>query len=399
MTQLENYRNLLENIFGQTINFSNNTIENNCIGALSYTNDFHVFRDNFIERLKRINSHYVNNSPDSINDIINTAKQIAQVKGYKWSGPYSELVTLDYWLQFENIMNIKFIDKGDVNNFEDSIAKQIGQQEVDLDISLDLHTKRIYTDVKSLIPTHTELVDQILNKVKSRTIAQNYLIGIDDLFEVDYIRTKKDFIYELQSGNLISELEKCINENTTYYNHKLQSGTDASFRIAYTKQGMNTVLSTMRIMEPYKLAVDYKYKILDYYNKLLIKKPSLITFVINPWFNQELNTSQDFLSTFYRSLSRRIFMELTKDTTDMGFIYPELSGKNLKISDIAGLITGIVYINDNSILKTGNDINDVYIYLNPNATNQVLTRSDFDILNWSRQIKYPFIEDFYYDNY
>jgi len=55
---------------------------------------------------------------------------------------------------------------------------------------LDLSTKKIYTDVKSLIPTHTELTDQILNRVKSQTQNQNYLIGIDNLSDVDYLRTK-----------------------------------------------------------------------------------------------------------------------------------------------------------------------------------------------------------------
>lgn len=203
----------------------------------------------------------------------------------------------------------------------------------------------------------------------------------------------------MQSGTLIQELEKSVNKKETFYQHKLQSGADASFRIAHAKAGKNTILSTMRQIEPYKLAIDYKYKILDYYNKLLIDKPSLITFVINPWFNQELNTSDDFINTFYRALSRRVFMELTNDSTDMSSIFPELAGKNLKISDVASKVTGIIFINDNSVLKTGKDINDVYIYLNPNATNKVLTRSDFNILSWSPQIKQPYIDDFYYDNY
>jgi len=156
----------------------------------------------------------------------------------------------------------------------------------------------------------------------------------------------------------------------------------------------------MREMEPYRLANNYKYKILDYYNKLLIDEPSLITFVINPWFNRELNTSSiEFLITFFRSLSRRVFMELTKDQRNMDTFFPELVGKNLKISDVAQKITGIVYVIDNSIMKTGENTNDVYLYLNPNATNKLLTRLDFTILSWSQKIRKPFIDDFYYDNY
>ncbi|MBC7000115.1 hypothetical protein [Cytophaga sp. FL35] len=399
MTQIENYKKILEDIFKQKIKFSNNNIENNCIGALKSKDDYSVFRNNFIERLKRINA-YFSDSEDTITEVINTAKQLGQTKGYKWAGAYSELVALDYWIQFQDLSNITFPDRGNVDDFVESIAKQIGQQEIDLDISLDLSTKKIYTDVKCLIPTHTELTDQILNRVKSKTRRQDYLIGIDDIYDVDFLRTKGDFVSELQSGNLINELEKCVNQGNKYYSHTLKSGNKASFRISYSQPGKNTVLTTTRAMDPYKLAIDYRYKILDYYNKLLINEPSLITFVINPWFNQELNTSLgDFFGTFLRSLARRVFMELTKDDTDMEIIFPDLIGHNLKISDVAKKITGIIFIKDNSIMKMGEDINDVYIYLNPNATNKVLKSSDFNILNWSPPIKQPFIDDFQNDNY
>jgi hypothetical protein len=397
MTDVENYKEILENIFQKEISFSDNSVENNCIGGLNNINDFHVFRKNFIERLKRLIKFF--NGSGVLDEIIISAKQIGQKRGYKWSGSYSELVALDYWIQFKNLTNIKFPDKGSTTTFANSIAKQVGNQVIDLDISFDLTTKKIYTDVKSLIPTHTELIDQILGQLESKTSDHDYLIGIDNVFDVDYLRTKKDFIYELQSGDLVNNLVTCINNKNPSYCHKLQSGNDAHFRISYAKAGRNTVLSTMREMEPYKLAIDYKYKILDYYEKLLIGEPSLITFVINPWFNQELNTSSDFISIFYRALSRRVFMELTKDQTDMSSIYPKLTGLNIKISDIAKKVTGIIFINDKTVTKTGKDIYETYIYLNPNATNRLLTRRDFDILNWSPEIEQPFIDDFYYDNY
>jgi len=397
MTDVENYKEILENIFQREISFSDNTVENNCIGALNDINNFHVFRNNFIERLKRLNKFF--NGTVVLDEIIITAKQIGQKRGYKWSGSYSELVALDYWIQYKNLTNIKFPDKGSTTTFANSIARQIGNQVIDLDISLDLNTKKIYTDVKSLIPTHTELIDQILGQLESKTPNSEYLIGIDNVFDVDYLRTKKDFIYELQTGDLVNNLVTCINNKNQLYCHKLQSGNDAHFRISYAKAGRNTILSTMREMEPFKLAFDYKYKILDYYEKLLIGEPSLITFVVNPWFNQELNTSSDFISVFYRALSRRVFMELTKDQTDMSSIYPKLAGMNIKISDIAQKVTGIIFINDKSVTKTEKDIYETYIYLNPNATNKLLIRRDFDILNWSPEIKQHSIDDFYYDNY
>ena len=399
MSQIENYKSILQEIFEIEINFTNAAIENNCIGGLIENENSNIFCTNFKERLKRLKKHFKDNNNILI-EIINTAKNIGQTTGYKWAGPYSELVALDFWLQFADIDNIKFPDRGDVDTFADSIAKKIGKEKVDLDISLELSSRKIYTDVKCLIPTHTELVDKILLKVRSLTEKQNYLIGIDNLFDVDYLRTKEDFTEELKPDGLINELVKSIDENKTYHSHALKSGENATFRITYYKTDVPVTHSTMREIDVYKLASDYKYKILDYYNKLLIEEPSLITLVINPWFNKELNGFDElFLNTFFRSLARRVFMELTKDHTDMGDIIPDLIGKNYKISEIAEKITGIIFIKDNSVMQSGTDLYDTYIYLNPNATNKKLTRNDFNILGCQPHIKKPFIDDFHFDNY
>ena len=82
-------------------------------------------------------------------------------------------------------------------------------------------------DVKSLIPTHLELVDQILNRLQKKNSRNDYLIGIDDLFTVDYLETKKDYVYELSQGTLIDELDNCIKKKDTFYTHTLQSGRTA----------------------------------------------------------------------------------------------------------------------------------------------------------------------------
>lgn len=398
MNAMENYKIIVENIFNTTIDIPNNGNINNCIGALN-SEDNLVFKTNYIERLKRIYEYY-KGDPNTIKNIVTTAKTIALEKGYKWSGPYSELITLDYWIQYDNIRNIKYIHKDNVNIFPDSIAKQIGLTEIDLDLSLDLSRTKIYLDVKSLIPTHLELVDQIFDKLNKLTGTNDYLIGIDDLFEIDYLQTKKDYVYELQSGTLVAELQNCIKQKVTYLEHILQSGNKAKFRITYKSQETNTVLTTMRSMCPYRLARDYKYKLLDYYNKLLMNEPSFITLVANPWFNKEINDFNGFNEVFYRALSRRVFMELTKNTDDMGIYYSELRGKNIKICDIAKLITGIIFIDDNSILKTGKDIYKIYVFTNPNSTNKNFSKFDFDILAWSRFAQQPsIIDDFKYDNY
>lgn len=398
MSQVEYYKKLIEEIFNIKVKFSDTRITNNCIGALKNHDNYKVFHENFIARLRRLNS-YFQTSPKQIKEIIDTAKQIGQAKGYKWSGPYSELVALDYWIQFENISNIKFPDRGKVEDFPDSLAKRIGQKEIDIDLSLDLATKRIYSDVKSMIPTHIELADLILNRLQKVT-SKSFLIGVDDIYDFDYLRTKSDLVKEIRNGDLLNELKNCINQNKKYLSKTLSSGEKIDFRISYPKPGKkNNVLTTMRVMDPYKLADNYKYKVLDYYNKLLVKEPSLITFVINPWFNQELNSDKKFLEVFLRSLSRRIFIELNKDKTDLAILFPELSGNNITIEEVSKKISGIVFIYDESITKEEEEINDVYIYLNPNATNKILKERDFNILTWTPEKNQPFIDDFSHDNY
>ncbi len=241
MNAVQNYKMIVDNIFQEFIDIPDSNNTNNCIGALNKSDNFIIFKNNFIERLKRIYT-YFSGDEETIQNLKNTVREIAFKKGYKWSGPYSELVALDFWIQYENLMNIKYVDKGDVGNFEDSVAKKIGQDEIDLDISFDLNSKKIFMDVKSLIPTHLELVDNIIENLKRKTNSKDYLIGIDDLFEVDYLQTKKDYIYELRSGDLISKLEQCIEKKLTYYKHNMQSGKIAKFKIAYAELESNVLV-------------------------------------------------------------------------------------------------------------------------------------------------------------
>jgi hypothetical protein len=159
-------------------------------------------------------------------------------------------------------------------------------------------------------------------------------------------------------------------------------------------------LTTTRVANPYRLAMNYKYKIIDYYNKLLRNEATFLAFVINPWFNNEISDFCDHNTIFYRALTRRVFIELNNDNTDMSLFHSKLIGKGLKVKDIVELISGIVFIEDKSITLSGKDGYNVYFYTNPNAKNKRVKRFDFDILRWSHFAKQPtLVEDFEFDNY
>jgi len=399
MNDIENYIFIIEKVFNKKLNLAISENTNNCIGALNHNDEFITFKTNFIERLKRLYSFYFN-KPITINEILKTLKNIGIAKGYKWSGGYSELIALDYLIQYNNLHNIDYQLKDSTTIFNNSIAKIIGQSEIDLDIALDFSSFKVYMDIKSFQPTHIEMSDKIFELLKKRSTKDSYLIGVDEIYDVDYHTVKNDLEYEIKNGSLIDDLEKCILSKETYYSYGLKSGRTLKFRIAYQGRWEDSILYTTRITNPYRLAMNYKYKVLDYYNKIICDKASFLVFVINPWFNNEISDFGNSNETFYRALTRRIFIELKNNIQDMGLFFPDLIGKNLKICDVVSFISGIVFIEDKSITLTGKDIYNTYFYLNPNAKNKIVNIYDFDILKWSNvpnQIR--IVEDFVFDNY
>jgi hypothetical protein len=399
MNPVENYKEIYKSIFNEDLKVRNHGFSNNCIGALN-NSQYSIFNKNFIERIIRLKNCY-GNDKHSLNELKNTIKDIANKKSYKWSGPYSELVALDYWLRFEDILDIKYINKSSVDVFPNSMAKVIGQKVVDIDISFTLHFTKIYMDVKSFIPTHIELTDCIMKAIDTRLQVGKFLIGIENLDGGKYIENKKDFIEELKSKVLIHKLEDAIKQKAQYYQHISSSGNKYAFRIAYSKPDEPLLLITEDSFEPYRTAYNNKYKILDYYNKLLIDEPSLLIFVVNPWFNKELMSgSREMNSIFYRSFCRRVFIELIKDETPLIDIIDDEATKSFRVKDVAQKISGLIFIEDYSVTHTDNDIYKTFIYLNPNCTNKRLKRDNFDILNWSSNAITPeVIDDFEYDNY
>jgi|JI10StandDraft_1071094.scaffolds.fasta_scaffold382317_1 hypothetical protein len=395
MKDLEKFIEIYKNIFHEDITYKNLDLTNNCIGALN-NNQFDTFRRNFIERLQRL-SNIFSSDPHSYNELKKKVKDIGHETGYKWSGPYAELVALDYWSSFNNIKDIQFVVKDKVDKMPDSIAKNIGKDELDLDLKFILHFNEVYMDVKSFIPTHIELSDRIIEEVKKKLGSkEEYLLGIEHLRGGNYLLTKKDLEEELKSKKLIDELCNSIQAKKNNLEYTCASGNSYFFRLAYPDQKGRSILFTEDSYDPYLSASNNKYKALEYYKKLLINEPSFIVFVSNPWFNREMiGNLSNSNETFYRSFSRRAFIEFKNDDSIFDIRYP-----NLLVKNISEKITGIIFIEDESITNKNVDIYKTYIYLNPNCTNTKMTRNDFEILAWGGRQNYPvIIEDFENDNY
>lgn len=390
MTAADNYAKVYQSVFTEILPAISSDSTNNCIGALN-NSTYKDFTDNFINRLNRLRDYFIKHALP-LDELKRTARELALKKGYKWSGPYSELIALDYWSRYEEVTDLKFVVNGNVDSFHDSIAKHIGQQTVDLDLSFALPLSTIYMDVKSFIPTHLELIDKIVENVEKEIGIGKCLIGIDELDRGKYLDLRSDLQNNL--GKLAKALIEGFNSKKEFVSYTSSGNRQYQFRIAYPDKSGRTTLATINWYEPYKDAFDLSYKPLEYYNKLLITEASMICFVRNPWFDSEMNSILGNSSEiFYRALSRRVFIELTQNeaTFDASLTCKEISEK----------ITGLLFIEDNSIKAVNDaDLYRSYIYLNPRCTNKKLNRKHFGVLNQSAHAAAPMVvDDFQYDNY
>lgn len=397
MTDVENLEKIIHDIFGveKTIKFRNNS--NDCISPLNRY-PLNLFAFNFMNRLSRLAQKF-NGDDFAINTITERVKNLGEATSSSWTGPYSELVALDFYTQFSDFFKISYINLLNINEHAKSIPALNGQKEkIDIDLCLSLKHDKLYTDVKSFNCVHQLLFDRIFESVEefARTeLDKNILIGVDNLSSIDYLTVKQNLTCEIRH---IEELLKiAVSENRNFMTYKTSGGLELNFKIEYSAP-----LSTVKEYSPFAMAEAYKYKFIDYGNKLIDNEYSLITMVRNNWFNAETVDFGNFNNIFYRSLSRRTFMELKKNTKSASAYSSSYKNETIKVCDVSKNLAGIVFIDDNSMRsKYYKSLYNAYIYLNPNYINKTpLTirklekyfHNDFEV-----QIKE--FDDFKWDNY
>lgn len=404
---VENIEFLIQKYFAQKVLIKDKTITNNCIGALVAENNYDDFKRNFEERLQRLSLKFTDS--EQRKEIVEKIKNLAETTGRKWSGAYSELVALDYFLNSDYIMNPKFINKFSVSEYPDCLAAKNNKQTIDIDFSFELKCKKFYTDIKSLIPTQIEVLDSIIDNVIKQT-DKTILIGLDDLEPESLIDFQS--VIENEKKNIEQELLKNVIQSKTQAKYITSKGFEYKFNISF-----NGFLSTMHTKNPYELAKFDKYKYLNYYNKLLDKEYSFLTFVINPWFNEQINDFCEFNKIYYRSVCRRVFMEFTHNFTPAAEFFKDIKNYSITLSDISKSIAGILFIEDKSITYNSKKVSssnykeitgdftkklyESYLYLNPNYANKkALSIYDFSsVFDGFELTKMVYIDDFQDDNY
>ncbi len=368
MTDVENLEKMIADVFGVEKKIRNKNNTNRCIEPLNLANGqkINFFAYNFMNRLSRLNEKFKGNQQD-IRNICEKVKNIGETHNSQWAGPYSELVALDFYSQFSEFFDVSYINILGINQHKNSIPAKIGQKEV-IDIDLCLHLKNldIFTDVKSFNCIHMNILDEIFTKVEkyaSETLGKLILVGVDNLSSIDYREVKNHLGYE--KNKIFQALKLAVRESRRNLDYESSDGIKFNFKIEYSN-----ILSTVKEYSPFAMAEAYKYKFLDYGNKLVDDEYSVITIVKNPWFNEETVDFGDFNNLFYRSLSRRTFMELFKMNNAAREFSPSYSQSDLKVSDISKSLAGIIFIDDKSAYtKSRENLYEAYFYLNPNYAN------------------------------
>ncbi len=397
MTDVENLQNIIKNVFGveKIIKAKNNT--NRCIAPLN-KRPLNPFAKNFLRRLSRLNKSF-RGDEKAINNICERIKNIGEAKNSQWAGPYSELVALDFYAQYAEHFSVSYINILDIVSHQNSIPARNGQKEViDIDLCLNLPDKKIYTDVKSFNSIHLNIFDEIFEAVEEYSLlslSKSVMIGVDNLSSIDYREVKAHLGYEKR--RIFRELTSAVARNDRILEYVSSHGLIFKFRIEYSD-----TISTVKEYSPFAMAEAYKYKFLDYANKLVDDEYSVITMVKNPWFNQETVDFGDFNNIFYRSLARRTFIELSRMKNSARKYTTSVTTDSISVLEVSKNIAGIIFIDDNSpTSKNQYSLYSAYFYLNPNYANlkPLTIRSMEKYFRNGLEIQIKDFDDFRWDNY
>lgn len=401
MTDVENFEQLIQRIFGVEKHIANRKSSNACLATLN-RRPLNLFASNFINRIERLARRY---SGQEIEEICEKLKNIGEADSStqsgaaKWIGPYSELVALDFYSQFMPKVQSSYISRLPIREHKNSIPARIGRKElIDIDIKLDFPQSIIYTDVKSFNCVHQEILDKVFEKVEdfaAKKCGKTVLLGVDNLSSLDYKRVKNSLGQEKRK--IETELEQAVKDGHYYVIYRSRSGLVFNFKINY-----RNTLTLTREYSPYSMAEAYRYKFVDYGSKLVDNEYSIITMVRNPWFNREIVDFGNFNNYFYRALSRRTFIELADSTEKASEYSSEYGRSSVTVGEISRSLAGLIFIDDKSMESKDFDrLYNAYIYLNPNyGVKPPLTVQDFKHFvrsQYKGQLKD--LDDFSHDNY
>jgi hypothetical protein len=340
-----------------------------------------LFRDNFIERLKRLNKVY--SEANHNRAVIITLLKKAALKR-NWAGAFAELSAYDY-------LNLKVDDgRRPVSLNKIPTTMTLGRywrngRGTDLDCYFEDFD--VYMDVKVLADNVKQLLESIYGDLKQKLGRVDFYVTEDRPLDLDAE------VVKAHRKELLNELVNLFGRAERPKAFRSQVIPQILFQVNWESGwcGSN------KFYDPYIHAQASHKLAFKHSKKYVERKPFLLLFVVFPWFNGVISRFGGGNKIFYRSFSRRVFCEYIRRRTLFKTFEPDFNS-NLTVRTVSKKLSGIIFLEDNSI--TSRDEPDgnysAYVYLNPNADNSVV-RSTFQhyLLSLPR-VEY---DDFEFDNY
>lgn len=376
----ENYKDIVERIFGKNtcgIDVSKGAT-NNVIGALNHT-QFGAFTTSYKKRLERLNALY--SSHGNFQDLLNTINQVAD--DTNWEGAYAEIVSYDY-LNSNNNWLSEPINLEKTVPATETIAENLGYQNANFDG--EYKDFNICFDVKILSDKTGIILSGIFKDVQKKTGRSNFSISPEYPIDIDYE------VFQKNRKQLLDELLLFFTGGQEPKSIKSQVVSDLKYAIIWG----SGVLMTESTYNPYLHAKNHHNLLFKYAKKFSKVNPSLIVFVIFPWFSEKISSLGKANEIFYRSFSRRFFCEYAAKLIKAKEIFKNYSGKD-SVFDVTRKLSGILFMEDKSITANTPTAQNIegYAYLNPNA-DQKIGRGIF--IDYLHSLQFH-IDDFEYDNY
>tara|TARA_B110001469_G_C9645955_1_gene326473 strand:+ start:3921 stop:5063 length:1143 start_codon:yes stop_codon:yes gene_type:complete len=357
MNNLEKYGETLEKYFGSgVVKFDTSSgVTNNIIGALNHE-QFESFRSVFHKRCERLAGLY-DESDSNRPFLLERLNEMASAS--KWSGVYAEMVAFDFLNSDEDHL-LKPIDLSKTVPASETLAGKLGAQNTNFDGYYDDYN--VCFDVKVLSDKSKDILDGIIAEVIKRlgiteiTISPEYPLDSDfELFEKNRNALRLELQSSIDLGKQTSFVKSTVVPNLNY-------------RLLWGKGA----LSTVSTYDPYQHAEKHHTLLFKHAKKFSKTQPSLIVFVLFPWFSEKVVNEFCSRDVFYKEFCRRFFCQYVNDSNPASSILKSFKG-NETLAQVTDKLSGVIFLEDTSIESSNPDGLNVtgFAYLNPNAINKV----------------------------
>ncbi|MFT7632347.1 MAG: hypothetical protein ACI87E_003399 [Mariniblastus sp.] len=380
MNDLENYKAIVDQYFGPaTARFDTaSDVSNPIIEALNRT-DFAPFRSVFLKRCERLAACYPASAPnyEPLKDRLNEMASPG-----KWDGVYAEMVAFDF-LNSDRDWLSGPIELSRTVPAAETLTSEQGRQNANFDGYYDDFD--VCFDVKVLGDKSGAILDGIISQVTGNLGISGMAVSPEYPLDLGFDKLQTN------RNELCAELEAAINigERTPLVRSRVVG--ELTYRIKWD----SGVLMTANTYDPFKHAADHHTLLFKHTKKFSRNSPSLIVFVVFPWFSERVVTASFSSDVFYRSFCRRFFCQYANDNRPASSMVESFNG-NETVAQVTDKLSGVLFLEDTSIKSSNTDELNVegFAYLNPNAAKKVggHFREHLSSLG-------VFVDDFEHDNY